>query len=444
MKIESNLNRTSTKRGEMNREVFHEVTQEMHLNCSGIQLGDELNIIPLQGRKKTISLKRTLYTIELGDIYNIISEKNHFILPRGILSSAKYQIILQGSSRIDKERTMDRFLLESLDESPFKINGVLSFKSYIERGDLVDIGFNRLEFFKHVDEDRELLHLIDPEIILSSLSILIEGETGTGKSYLAEKIHRTSGRKGRFVHINLSSFSKDLVESELFGHVKGAFTGAYSDKLGAFRESNYGTLFLDEIDSLSKEIQAKLLLFLDSSLVRPVGGHENKKIDVRLIFASGEKLDLLLEKDEMRKDFFYRLKSGHEIELRPLRKEVKKIKNFCYDFASQKSRGISLSLIKYYQTLEWPGNFRQLKAHLEKKVILGKGKKIIYDHLDEGLDENSNIENVYFYEKRFSTLKIAKYQYCQKVLAYYNQNLKTASHILGISMKTLREIEKIS
>lgn len=129
------------------------------------------------------------------------------------------------------------------------------------------------------------------------MPIFLSGETGTGKSTLAREIHDISSRsKEPFVQINIASFSQNLVESELFGHAKGAFTGALFEKRGIFLEANKGTLFLDEIDSLSFELQTKLLLFLDDLKIRAVGSNHDKKVDVRLIVASGENLEDLIQK----------------------------------------------------------------------------------------------------------------------------------------------------
>src|SRR5690606_12983163 len=137
---------------------------------------------------------------------------------------------------------------------------------------------------KNTQENSELLELnSSKKIIQSNLPILIEGETGTGKTTLAKSIHQMSERSGEFVHVNLSAFSENLMESELFGHLKGAFTGAYNDKKGAIERANNGTLFLDEIDSTSIAVQTKLLLFLDNYKLSPVGSGVMKKINCRIL-----------------------------------------------------------------------------------------------------------------------------------------------------------------
>ena len=166
---------------------------------------------------------------------------------------------------------------------------------------------------------------MEQNLINSDLKILISGETGTGKSHLARKVHEKSGRLGEFVAINLSSFNPQLIESELFGHKKGSFTGAIHDKTGAFSMAKNGTLFLDEIDSLPLDLQTKLLTFIDNKKFRRVGDTKEESINTRLIFASGRPLEQLVEQGSFRKDLFFRLKSGHSVEMASLRNDIPRI-----------------------------------------------------------------------------------------------------------------------
>ncbi len=426
---------------EYGRKEFYEASQELNLKESGICLGDYFCIYPLQGKSKKVLLKRTKYLFSLDQTYKVEENGDKIILPQGILSSTSFQLTLEGRGKYDYEGKSGRFLMESLGTLPFKINGVLSFKAFIERGDLIEVGMNKISFKNPKSSSKDEFPF-SQKVLSSSISVLLEGETGTGKTYLAKRIHDESLRIGKFVHINLSAFSSGLIESELFGHVKGSFTGAVYDKIGAFEEANYGTLFLDEIDSLPKETQTKLLLFLDSRKIRKVGGHEDKKLDVRILFASGRKLAHLLEQGELRKDFFYRLKSGIQLELKPLRSQRVLIHDFCFEFFEKRQKTISISLVKYYMGLDWPGNYRQLKSHLEKKILLAHGEKIVFDFVDENLEKEMNLENEEDEEKSFSTLEKLKEKYCCKVLAYYGHNFKISSEILGISLKTLRSIYK--
>ena len=259
------------------KEVCHKLFKQ------GLRLGDQLELYPALGRKKVISLNRTHYDIHSKKSLSHAQLGNCvLVLPE--MSEHHYEIELSLiKSQNEKELGLEsRYLIRSLNETPFRINGIFSFQSFIERGDVLDFGYHKLKmtsstsFYKnssHICESKKL----NPRVVKSDISILIEGETGTGKTRLANIIHKESGRSGRLVHLNLSSFSKNLIESELFGHRKGAFTGAVTDKFGAIEEAHYGTLFLDEIDSLSTELQTKLLLFLDNGIYRQVGGEGPRK-----------------------------------------------------------------------------------------------------------------------------------------------------------------------
>lgn len=407
-----------------------------NIKDNGVRMQDQLLVTPMQGRAKNFALNRVSYLFQLQDDFKVIIEADKIYLPRGINQLESFKISLLTSHKIDHDGENSRYMIEALGDLPFKLNGNHVFKALLERGDKVKIGNNHLYFSdasnKSLIGDTPLL----PEVLESELNILLEGETGTGKSYLAKQIHEKSSRNGRFVHINLASYSPHLLESELFGHMKGSFTGALSDKSGAIMAANYGTLFLDEIDSIPHAIQTKLLLFLDSHKISPVGCTLEKQVDVRLIFASGSNLRELVHAGKMRSDFFFRIASQVSVELLPLRKNTKQIEQFCQEYTCSKNTSISKSLIKFYQGLAWPGNIRQLKSHLEKKCILSKGKKICLDHTDDDLSYFNNIKMII--SDQFITLKEVKKDYCKKVLAHFDFNYRVSSDILQISSKTLK------
>jgi transcriptional regulator with PAS, ATPase and Fis domain len=287
----------------------------------------------------------------------------------------------------------------------------------------------------------ELNHFVSSELIKSSLNIVIEGETGTGKTTMARKIHDESQRSGPFIHLNLTAFSQNLVESELFGHVKGAFTGALNDKKGALLEAHRGTLFLDEIDSIGIDLQTKLLLFLDNQEVRAVGGSISRKADVRLIFASGRSLKNLVEKAIMRRDFYFRISSGACLELKSLREQPEKIKKFCLSYEEENNVNIPSELIAFYEEQTWPGNLRQLKGHLDKKKVLSNGKKFSLQKVDYDLLEDafspivSNAEGI-------KTLEQIKRDYCMNIYQKMNKNLKRSAKVLDISPNTMKVLIK--
>lgn len=410
----------------------------------GLRIGDQLTIFPMQGRKKSITLNRTKYSINNTSLYKCFFDNLSIKIPSFPDNRFSYNIILCPQNERTKQDEMLRYLLKSTCNIPFRINGNYSFESFVERGDKIDIGYNRLEFRTppKIKKAKQEEILPDENIIKSDLSILIEGETGTGKSHLAKKIHEKSGRSGNFVHVNLSSFSEGLIESELFGHIKGAFTGAVCNKKGAFLTAHRGTLFLDEVDSLPLKIQTKLLLFLDSKEIRPVGCDYTECTDVRIIFASGRKLTSLVNQQKMRKDFYYRLTTGSIIQLVPLRKNSSLIVEICDMEASKHGKYIQKNLIEFYQSLSWPGNIRQLIGHIKKKIIITKGNKIIFDKSDEDLLAQSSLLKSLDEEEKLMTLSELKKMYASKLYQYFGQNINKTAMTLGITTNTLRTLIK--
>ena len=215
----------------------------------------------------------------------------------------------------------------------------------------------------------------------SDAAILIEGETGTGKEILAEEIHAHSERAGKpFVIIDCGSLAKGLVESELFGHVKGAFTGAATDRTGAFEHANGGTIFLDEIGELDHELQPKLLRVLEKKEIRRVGSNVIKKVDVRIISATNKKLEREINDGRFREDLFYRL-SVVKIELPALRKRKEDIPllthHFLRTFSGGKDAESLIDMQKAVQLVnnyDWPGNVRELRNLIEMAFHARNGK----------------------------------------------------------------------
>ncbi|MBP9674317.1 MAG: sigma-54-dependent Fis family transcriptional regulator [Bacteriovoracaceae bacterium] len=401
----------------------------------GVRLGDMAWLKPMQGRKKKIFLSRTQF--HFFSSKSIPTSIFSYYLPHA--GDGYLHFVLELSAETDQVNA--RFFMRAVGDVPFRLNGSFVFEAFIERGDRIDLGFNVLDFTQEDDlhfPEQKILPLCE-NILKSDLSILIEGETGTGKTTLAGEIHHLSERKGRYVHINLSSFSPALIESELFGHVKGAFTGAVCDKKGAFREADYGTLFLDEIDSLTKELQVKLLLFLDSKEVRPVGGNQSFVCHTRLIFASGSSLRERMHQGKTRRDFYYRLTAGVSIHLEKMNPE--KIEKIILEFLHSQNRLITPQLLDFYKRLPWPGNLRQLYAHLKKKVVIHLDKKLQYDREDECLLElHQDVKNTTKDLTEFLPLESAKKAYALRTLQHFNGDLRIASKVLEISPHTLRTL----
>lgn len=414
------------------------------LATSGVRLGDCCSIFPIHGRKKAFTLNRKKIDLISGPYRPSGLALSFIELPSPILSRFHYRLELE-----EEECREGRFILKTIEGKPFIINGLAAKEAYVERRDRLYIDDNKINFTADgltavVQDHFENPVLEMEELLKSELKILIQGETGTGKSHLAKKIHERSKRQGAFVALNLSSFNPQLIESELFGHKKGAFTGATQDKIGAVEQAQHGTLFLDEVDSLPLELQTKLLTFLDNQKYRRVGDIHEREVRTRLIFAAGKPLDLLVARGVFRQDFYFRLQSGHTVELQSLRNKVNKIKEGCLFFSLKNDVSLSPRLIDFYQTLAWPGNLRQLFGHLEKKKILTRSQKLDFDYLDEELlKQSSDLQDLNIEEEILSLEKV-KHDYIKKILKASEGNVALTAKRLKITEKTVKNAVKKS
>jgi DNA-binding NtrC family response regulator len=232
-----------------------------------------------------------------------------------------------------------------------------------------------------MDQVRELIR----QIAAGDLSVLIAGETGVGKELCAEMIHRLSPRAGMpFVKFNCSALVESLVESELFGHEKGSFTGATSAHPGLLETGNGGTVFLDEIGELSLAVQSKLLRVLEERLVRRVGGTQGKKIDVRFVCATNRDLAEEVNAGRFRRDLYYRI-NGVRIAIPPLRERKDEITALARAFANRARPGVPIAfggeVVATLQQHAWPGNIRELRNTIERAVLLSSGGTIRPSHL---------------------------------------------------------------
>lgn len=419
--------------------MFQRQQMQDQLRQKGVRMGDSCSILPTGGRRKAITLNR--YCIDLVS--------SHYRPVNLSLSYVELQAISPGHFHYrleldEKNSEAGRFVLKTIEGRPFWINGLAAKEAYVERSDKLYIEEHKLNFDFSQDQDggNDLDHpvLCMKQLLESDLKILIQGETGTGKSHLAKKIHEASGRKGHFVAVNLSSFNPNLIESELFGHKKGSFTGACEEHKGAFALAEYGTLFLDEIDSLTPELQTKLLTFIDNKSYRRVGEAHEKEIRTRLIFASGRQLEMLVSGERFRKDFFFRLKSGHTIDLPSLRNDPFRIIQACGYFANKNGVALSERLMEFYPTLAWPGNVRQLFGHLEKKKVLSRGPKFDFDEVDEGLLLESSDLMALSDERKLLTMEQCKLNHLKRVLLICEGNVGLAARKLCINEKTVRNL----
>jgi len=227
-------------------------------------------------------------------------------------------------------------------------------------------------------------------------TVLIRGESGTGKEVVARAIHRYSRLKDKpLITVNCTALTPTLMESELFGHKKGSFTGAIQDKMGLFEKANGGTIFLDEIGDISLEMQSKLLRVLQTGEIRAVGDVTTKKVGIRVVAATNRDLDRAIAEGEFREDFFYRFNT-FTITLPPLRERVEDIPILAYHFlrkaeakVNKKVETISDHAMEFMQQYHWPGNLRELENIIERAVVLTPSRQIEVEHLPHHLQQST-------------------------------------------------------
>lgn len=285
-----------------------------------------------------------------------------------------------------------------------------------------------------ISADPQVLSLINlaREVADTNISVLIEGESGTGKELLARFIHRSSSREAApFVTVNCAALSESLLESELFGHVKGAFTGAVKDRQGRFEMADGGTVFLDEITEIPTTTQAKLLRFLQSREFERVGDSQSMKVDVRFISATNRNLKEALSAGTFRDDLYYRI-NGVTVKLPPLRERADDIpvliKHFIKKFGGDEMPEIEPDAFGLLTNYRWPGNIRQLENVIERSVLLAHGRKIEVHHLPEEIRQQES--------KRLVSLEELEKEYIMRVIQE-TATVEEASRVLGIDPATL-------
>jgi transcriptional regulator with PAS, ATPase and Fis domain len=277
-------------------------------------------------------------------------------------------------------------------------------------------------------------------------TVLLYGERGTGKELVARSIHYNSLRNDQpFIPVDCATLVETLMESELFGHVRGAFTGAHSAKRGLLEEADGGTLFLDEVSNLSLSMQTKLLRFLQEHEIKRVGGTESIKVDVRVIAATNQSLDPLVKSGKFREDLFDRL-NVVSITLPPLRERKEDIpllaNHFLYKFSEENKKSISHISPEVLEILirySWPGNVRELEHTLERAVIFSTHPIILPENLPRNMFEEMKGTESLPIEKLLPLKEIEK-RYVLQVLEETKGNKKKASEILGIDRTTLYRI----
>lgn len=335
-----------------------------------------------------------------------------------------------------------------------EMHKLLSFK---EKQDIhvgaCSVPINMIGKSKEIKEIYDLIKKVSP----SKASILITGESGTGKELIAQAIHCSNGRSDQpFIAVNCGAIPENLIESELFGHKKGAFTGADRDTLGLFRQASKGTIFLDEVGELPLHLQTKLLRVLQEQRIRPVGDVNDYQIDVRVIAATNKNLKTAISKNLFREDLYYRL-NVVTIDVPPLRERKQDIglliNHFLrshFNFENDELPHISAECLQLLNNYSYPGNIRELENIIERAVVLG-GRHILPEHLPEDvLNERNDSRRLHNSTNNKPTeivelpidlegmLAVLEQQYLNKALEETRGARKKAANLLGLNFRSFR------
>ncbi len=332
-----------------------------------------------------------VHHVELGEFLHIGRERSNHIAPDDEFLSARHARI---------ERRDGQFLLRDLrSRNGTFLNGARVIEAVLRDGDRVRIGMCEYRFSLEKGENLEELSPLSsknagwkaqldrvPAIAESDFPILISGPSGSGKDILAQQIHRLSNRSsGPFVGVNCSALSESLVESELFGHVRGSFTGATGDRKGAFEAARGGTLFLDEIGDLPSALQPKLLRALENNQIRPVGSDRAVTTDIRIVAATHRDLKRHVLDGFFREDLYFRL---HVVQLHspPLRDRIEDFDDLFYFFCRRLRVRFSYAAILKLKAHDWPGNIRELRNVISRAKAFFGDQEVTEENVDFLLD----------------------------------------------------------
>jgi Response regulator containing CheY-like receiver, AAA-type ATPase, and DNA-binding domains len=289
----------------------------------------------------------------------------------------------------------------------------------------------------------EYISLVAP----TNMSVLIMGDSGTGKEYVARKIHKESDRASKpFVAIDCGALPKDLAASEFFGHLKGSFTGAITDKTGQFVEANGGTLFLDEIGNLSYDVQIQLLRAIQERKVKPVGSNKEILVDVRIITATNEDLSQAVQRGNFREDLYHRL-NEFTLQVPRLAERNADLMLFANHFLHQANKELNRNVQKFddrvvtiFKSYPWPGNIREMRNVIRRSVLLTKGDSVTSDTLPQEMVTTSGsalLAQAITGDDLKETIDKIEYEKIKAVLEKVKYNKTKAAQLLNIDRKTL-------
>lgn len=343
------------------------------------------------------------------------------------------------------------FLIKPVDAAALKLVVGRALEHHSLKREVADLRLaidRKFGFESITGHSKALLTVLDSAIraARSEATVLIHGETGTGKELLARAIHFNSPRKDKpFAVINCGAIPKDLLESELFGHTKGSFTGAVADKKGRIEAADGGTVFLDEVGEMPLELQVKLLRALQQREVEKIGAQEPIKVDLRVIAATHRNLEAMVEDGDFREDLFYRL-AVIPLRLPPLRERNEDIPELATQFflrskarAGRPNLVLPQALLPYLQAYRWPGNVRELENVIERLVVMCPGEAITFDQLPESLRREKPALDALQLELPAEgiSLEAVERELIERALRRFEGNQTRAARYLDISRKTL-------
>lgn len=293
-------------------------------------------------------------------------------------------------------------------------------------------------FVKGISSDSAKLYDHINLVAPTNMSVLIIGDSGTGKEYIAQSIHMQSKRASKpFVAVDCGAIPKELASSEFFGHIKGSFTGAVTDKTGHFEAANGGTLFLDEVGNLSYDVQVQLLRALQERKIKPVGSNTEQQVDIRVVAATNEDLADAVRRGDFREDLYHRL-NEFCIHVPKLSERKEDVMMFANHFLAQANEELEKDVERFDQNVidlflnySWPGNLREMKNIIKRSVLLTRGNAISLEVLPPEMEQSANEEIQLSYSKESEEEAI------RKALERTNYNKSKAAKLLDIDRKTL-------
>ncbi len=415
----------------------------------------EEKIMPQSGLKKKIFKKDRLLFVEPKEeeIKNILDEMKTYNGGENLNCGAcgydncyeKAKAVIMGLAEIEMCLP---YLLNKISVS--NINLLNDYK-IIQKELYKDKDFNFI--LGKTQRMREIWEQLE-KVAPTNTTVLIRGESGTGKEMVATLLHQKSTRKDRpMITVNCTTLTEHLLESELFGHVKGAFTGAVENKKGLLEVAHNGTIFLDEIGDMPLNLQTKLLRVLQNGEIRPLGSNEVKKIDVRVIAATNRNLEQLIDEGKFREDLYYRL-NVFSIHLPPLRERKDDIPYFLHHLIEVNSKKIGKKIssyekeiIKYLKAYNWPGNIRELANVVERAIILSQGEELKLKDFPIHIQNISPtidvlVTNKNLWEQRDEQLTFFEKNLIKKYLKQTLGNVKKAAELAGIPRPTFHNLMK--